>query len=244
MAAEPLAQKVYWLQQQINGAIIFIVLGVVFVALSLLATALRLRDGKRAFMGANVILIIAGLLSFLPLCVVAIGKYLWSLYVPKTYNSPLVNANAYKGYFRSQEKSDQVRHLVTVLKTVYIFSVIYPIACVLPKLSICCLYLELFKGVHTRASWITKALILFLIVNAIAWFVPLVLICRPIAQYWNPNSPQRRCMNFDVLGTWITLPNIVSDLVILVLPMPVIWKLQMRFPKKVGIMLTFLAGSQ
>ena len=45
------------------------------------------------------------------------------------------------------------------------------------------------------------------------------------------------------MGTWISLPNIISDLIILSLPLPVLWAMQMQLSKKVLVSITFLAGS-
>lgn len=84
-------------------------------------------------------------------------------------------------------------------------------------------------------------MIVFLVANAIAWFVPTVAVCRPISAYWN-QEPEK-CIDYEVFGVWISLPRIVSDLAILIMPLPVLWNTQMKRAKKVGLTLTFLTGS-
>ena len=145
-------------------------------------------------------------------------------------------------YYESTEKSDQDRQFVMIYKTDYVFSVVYPIACALPKISLCSLYIRLF-GIHVWMSRIAKALIAFLIVNAIAWLVPSILVCRPISQFWNPEGHQGRCLDYNTFGTWISLPHIMSDLVIMALPLPVLYKQQMKPGKKIGLIFTFLTAS-
>lgn len=42
---------------------------------------------------------------------------------------------------------------------------------------------------------------------------------------------------------WSTLPNILTDVIMLILPLPSIWNLQLRTPLKIGLTITFLTGS-
>lgn len=129
-----------------------------------------------------------------------------------------------------------------VYKSTYGFSVIYPVACMLPKLSVCFLYLQLFE-IQIWTARVTKVVIAFLIINAIAWLVPSVVVCRPISQYWSYQSQSESCIDVNTFGTWISLPQIVSDLVILALPLPIIAKIQLTNAKKLGLVMTFLAAS-
>ncbi len=57
------------------------------------------------------------------------------------------------------------------------------------------------------------------------------------------NQEPAKCINYQVFGVWISLPHIVSDLVILILPLPVLWRMQMARTKKLGLTVTFLTGS-
>lgn len=113
----------------------------------------------------------------------------------------------------------------------------------LPKLAICALYLRVFS-VSTTARRLTYGLIAFLIVNAIAWEIPTVLVCRPIREYWSISSiPNAKCIDFNVFGTWISLPHVISDLAIVALPLRMLWRTQMKVARKIGVMITFSAAS-
>ena len=120
-------------------------------------------------------------------------------------------------------------------------SVAYPVSCALPKLLLCILYLQIFY-INRSVRRITYGLIAFLIMNAVAWLVPAIIVCQPISFFWNVEDGQGKCLNYNIFGTWISLPNIVSDLVMLVLPVPVVLKTQMSIAKKLGLILTFAAG--
>jgi len=68
-----------------------------------------------------------------------------------------------------------------------------------------------------------------------------VFICRPLALYWDPTLPGK-CG--DLLALWImtgTL-NIVTDLAILILPMPYLYGLEIALYRKVVLIATFGVG--
>ena len=70
MEPEPLAEKLYWLQQQIDGGVIFIVLATCFVILKLIAT----RNSQKSTLSISIALTISALMTFLPLGAMAIGE--------------------------------------------------------------------------------------------------------------------------------------------------------------------------
>ena len=138
----------------------------------------------------------------------------------------VVNSSAYLDYyFASHNKTEREEHIIEIYKTSYGFSVAYPIACALPKLSLCLYYLEIFPITQRPRRWITKGIMAFEVVNMIAWLVPTIAVCIPIAQYWSPGSLDRRCIDIDKFGTWISFPRIISDLIMITLPLPMLYKL-------------------
>lgn len=130
---------------------------------------------------------------------------------------------------------------ITLHKYSYGLSICYPFATALPKLSILFMYRKIFN-IHVAVRRITDVMIAFLVVNCIAWFVPTAAVCRPITDYWSVN-PDRNCIDTTVFGTWISFPHIITDLVILILPLPVLWNTQLKLAKKIGLIITFIAGS-
>ena len=72
---------------------------------------------------------------------------------------------------------------------------------------------------------------------------PTIFVCSPISAYWNPDGHDGRCLNYNVFGTWKPLPNIITDIVMLILPMPILWRTNISRPKKIGLIATFAAAS-
>lgn len=50
-------------------------------------------------------------------------------------------------------------------------------------------------------------------------------------------------MNNEAATLATPVPHIVTDLVLLVLPMPTVWSLQMSRARKIGLIITFLTAS-
>ena len=79
----------------------------------------------------------------------------------------------------------------------------------------------------------------------VAWWVATILadnlICLPIKHNWYPTIPAR-CGNKQLLAIMPPLPWIVTDVVVLIMPLPMIWNLQMPRLQRVGLAGLFLLG--
>ena len=135
-------------------------------------------------------------------------------------------------------------------KASYGFSITYPLACAMPKLSIAALYVRLFPKEAcdstkylTVSRFLARWMIIFFIANAIAFLVPSAAACDPPSAFWSYPPRLDRCIDTTMLGTWISLPQIVSDVVMLAIPLPLIWKMNATPTKKLSLTLIFLAGS-
>lgn len=63
-------------------------------------------------------------------------------------------------------------------------------------------------------------------------------LCSPVAYYWNKNIPGGKCVPNDTnlqanIGTAIAA--LITDLAILTIPMPTLWRLQMHRRQKIAI---------
>ncbi|KAN0113246.1 hypothetical protein V8E51_006197 [Hyaloscypha variabilis] len=118
---------------------------------------------------------------------------------------------------------------------------IYNLTAILPKLAILVLYRRLFNTSKTIYS--IYILMTLLILDLVGLTALVLGLCQPIAANWDDNIPNAKCLNKRVISTWITMPNIVTDILMLVLPLPIIWKLHIVKRVKLGLTFTFLVGS-
>lgn len=109
------------------------------------------------------------------------------------------------------------------------------------KLSIIFYYYRIFG--MTWASWFAVFLTCtYWLINHIV----LPLYCKPLHYYWTQWSDidGGHCpVNEANFYLGIGIMNMIGDIVILIIPIPVVWKLQMRRPQKIGVVLIFLLGS-
>lgn len=131
--------------------------------------------------------------------------------------------------------------LVTWAKFLLVLPTVYLAAVVPPKLSIISLYLRIFISQPIRIVCYT--VVGFTVTNWIAATIAGFLICVPLDHLWNAaGSPHGHCSNINALFRWGSLMNIITDVVILILPLPTIWKMKCSYRMKFGILINFLLG--
>ncbi len=126
-------------------------------------------------------------------------------------------------------------------KSAVAVEVIYCTSVVFPKLSILAMYLRLFV-VKRVYRYIIFTLMFIVAANGVAGDFTSLLSCRPLATRWNP-ALGGDCINVTNYWRFISLANIISDIAMLVFPLPFIWKLHVSPPQKVGLTILFLTGS-
>lgn len=92
-----------------------------------------------------------------------------------------------------------------------------------------------------------NAVIFIYIFTAImlAYYIPAVIvkirICSPIKKFWIP-STEGSCLDEAAIILADAVMSVVSDLIVLTLPLPLTMKLQMPFKKKMRVMAILGAG--
>ena len=128
------------------------------------------------------------------------------------------------------------------LKTVYIATPsLYITSASLPKLAVICMYLKIFVDRYQRLCCWTVAVILT--VGPIVTVLFVAFQCTPTAYLWNKTIPGGHCFNQAHMFRYGSLPNIITDVAMLVLPMPLIWNLHASVKVKIGLLITFFLGS-
>ncbi|KAJ5782859.1 hypothetical protein N7457_004633 [Penicillium paradoxum] len=109
------------------------------------------------------------------------------------------------------------------------------------KISILLLYLAIFPVTWVvRTVWVNIAVILTWTVGTI---LAGCLICRPFAYNWDQTIPGGSCGNQVTSFTVTGVINVVTDVVVLVIPMPLLYTLQLAIYKKVTLMIIFGLGT-
>jgi hypothetical protein len=120
-------------------------------------------------------------------------------------------------------------------------SVVYLTAVNIPKFAILVLFYRLFPTKIARTC--VYLLMASLGLSSFILIVTALAACKPISANWNPTPPAGACINKEPLYLWSALPNFITDTCMLVLPLPIIWKLHTQTSTKIGLTMTFLVGS-
>ncbi len=135
------------------------------------------------------------------------------------------------------------RRAKTPLQLSYAFQLLYSCSMTLVRLSILAFYRRLFPRESTPAWW--RACLYSIASLALAYFIAgtaaAIFICTPISYFWT-RTGKGHCIN-EILMFYISAAlTVLADVLILLLPMPIIWRLQMQRSKKIGVMAIFLLG--
>ncbi|OAA67740.1 hypothetical protein LEL_10363 [Akanthomyces lecanii RCEF 1005] len=119
----------------------------------------------------------------------------------------------------------------------------YTPAVMFAKLAALFLYHQLFEVTSYR-----RLIILLGVVILLQGVVALILafsICRPFRYFWTQavDIHDGTCGDVMLFYKLYSVPSLVTDVVMLVIPWPILLRLQMPIAEKVGLMLTFLAAS-
>ena len=88
--------------------------------------------------------------------------------------------------------------------------------------------------------WCTTALMLLNVIFYIIEFFLNIMQCSPRARLWNRELPGTCIGSSNIVFT--AGFNVISDVIILVLPLAKVWRLQMSMRRKLGISLIFSTG--
>ncbi|KAJ5123650.1 hypothetical protein N7448_009747 [Penicillium atrosanguineum] len=130
-------------------------------------------------------------------------------------------------------------NVVMIAKFLVVAEVLYVFNLVWTKLGILLMYYRIFRFPYFK-TW-AYVIGTFVILWVICITFLFIFICVPVQKIWNPQIPGR-CIN--QVSTWIAnaVSTITTDVAILLLPLPQVWKLQLRTSEKLAVSIAFSLG--
>ncbi|PLB51965.1 hypothetical protein P170DRAFT_462065 [Aspergillus steynii IBT 23096] len=133
-----------------------------------------------------------------------------------------------------------ISHRIPFQKTVYVTMVMYGPTAFLTKVSLLWIMTRVFKPFHRSVIFIYVFLAVML-----AYYIPAVIvkirICNPISKFWAPDTPGS-CLDQTSIILADAVVSVVSDMIILLLPLPLTLRLQLPWKKKMRVMGILGAG--
>lgn len=132
-----------------------------------------------------------------------------------------------------------VPEIVMMAKYLLVAEILYVYNLVWTKLSFLMMYYRIFRFPYFK-RW-AFAIGGFVIMWVITVTFLFVFICVPVQKLWYPQLPGH-CIN--QVGTWIAnaTSTIVTDLAILILPIPQVWTLHLKRSEKIALTIIFSLG--
>lgn len=130
--------------------------------------------------------------------------------------------------------------IVTWYLIIYVQDWSYLPSIMLSRTSVVLLYLRVLD--KRRTWYLGWGVIAFLVGNCVAFLITANIECTPLKHTWDKSIPGQ-CFNVELWWKLSSLPNIVSDVAILILPVGTIWHLKATRAKKNVIGLVCLTGS-
>jgi len=133
-----------------------------------------------------------------------------------------------------------IEDVVTVMQILFAYVLIYVVTVPLIKFSILLLYRRIFG--MTWTIWVCMLLTAGYFVSCTVAFL---VCCQPVSYYWSQyiDPTGGKCV-FDLYPFYIgnAAANLTTDVLILLVPIPLTWRLQMRTSQKILIIGIFLLG--
>lgn len=127
----------------------------------------------------------------------------------------------------------------SIPKILFSFELLHIVGLNLGKLSALFFYLKLFN--NKSIAWITRWCIMAVSAGTVALILWQFLFCRPLYKMWEWNGLEN-CGDRQPLYVAVCVWSIFTDLLVLVVPLPIIWKLKMERTQKLRLSWLFAAG--
>lgn len=69
------------------------------------------------------------------------------------------------------------------------------------------------------------------------------VLCKPVSYNWDKTIPGGRCANENLAYLLAGITNLLIDAIVVILPIPMLWRLQMPLCKKLGVVGMFGLGA-
>jgi len=131
----------------------------------------------------------------------------------------------------------------TWLKLSKVLEFTYTPAVMFAKLAALFLYHQVFEV--SRYRRVIAGIGIIIILQGLISVILAFSICRPFRYFWTQalDVKDGTCGDVMLFYKSYSIPSLVTDVLMLILPWPILLKLQMRISEKIGILLTFMAAS-
>jgi hypothetical protein len=137
-------------------------------------------------------------------------------------------------------------YFLIAIQAEFIALMLQPLVLGLVKISIIFFYRRIFcTGKRTVFSVFSAGFIGLTIIWSLGFFLAVVLTCGsdPAAQWGTYDEFKTHCDNTILFDEVYTIIDFILDFVVLLMPIPLVWGLQMSTKRRILVLLVFLLGA-
>jgi hypothetical protein len=232
---------------------VVVAVGVTFIVLELVGFALRIvsRRVKHVPSGLDDIFAALALVANVTLCIMILCKSIIFQSVLHCTMKGSITDHGFRmlvdvpygglGHHTITVLMDDPNKLVFAGKNGYlIIPSLDVLAVSLSRGAILCFFLRIFTVGKTR--YITYAICVITIIHATVLILTIIFQCTPISKIWTITTTGH-CINPSAFFAWSSLPTLIIDVVMMILPLPTILKLKLNKQVQIGVVITLLTAS-
>lgn len=130
--------------------------------------------------------------------------------------------------------------LTEMLKLNTALQIICPLTTSLTKLGILCLYQQIFARQSSRYyHWAIKGTFALVLCTLIIQVIIPFANCKPFSHSWDPFGPGSCAFPGLNLWRYLSIPNVISTIIMIAIPLPALYKLNVGVPTKLGLGVVF-----
>lgn len=120
--------------------------------------------------------------------------------------------------------------------------IIYGASIALSKCAILLLYIRVFTTSKKSFTITAYAVGFIIIATAIANTFISILQCSPQALAWDKSIQGGVCIDEIAWTRYMAIPNVLTGAIMLIMPLPLVWRLNVPLEAKIALTATFLHG--
>ncbi|TKX25240.1 hypothetical protein C1H76_2473 [Elsinoe australis] len=130
------------------------------------------------------------------------------------------------------------------LITAMVGKILFTLAATFTRISLILFFYRLVKDAHLRwYRWLLHASIIWTVAVGITFIFLSVFICLPVKAYWTwPPIPTQKCIDEGLVTLIAGVINSVTDLLVTLLPVPLIMRLRLPVKQRLGVLVLLCLG--
>lgn len=129
---------------------------------------------------------------------------------------------------------------VLTLKLIIPFEALYGVTLMMVKFSMLCFYTRIFS-MDTKFEFAVKVIAAVIFCWMVSVVLETFLLCRPLAYNWD-TTIDGVCGNRQAVYVGAAVSNMITDFLVIFLPVPFVWKLRLPMASRIALMGIFCLG--